>query len=275
MVVSQETDILPAIGELTMGAAAASPDAFDLRGALRSELTAARSALRHDDPTYAVHQGRVRLKRIRALARLCMAKDRAAAKTLNAAARAAMTGLSDARDLAALEAVARELDVAHIADALAARREALGPAPLPEARKKLAAVSSAIAAMPDMTAEDLKAGVARLARRARKACAAARGDREPEARHTWRKREKDRLHALDVLGAAWPRGVRRRRRTGKRLARALGAERDVLLLIEMLRADPALTPVADRASLAALDARRRALADRADRLGRAVHRDGA
>jgi hypothetical protein len=275
MVVSHEIDILPEVGGLTMGAAAASPEAFDLRGALRAELTAARSALRNDNPTFAVHQGRVRLKRIRALARLCMAKNRDAAKTLNSAARAAMTGLSDARDLAALEAVALELGVADIADALAAKREALGPAPLLEARKKLAAVSSAIAAMPDMSAEDLEAGVARLARRARKACAAARGDREPEARHTWRKREKDRLHALDVLGAAGPRSLRRRRRTGKRLARALGAERDVLLLIEMLRTDPALATVADRASLSLLDARRRALADRADRLGRAVHRDGA
>ena len=273
MGVSYETDILPQTGGLEMGAA--SQDAFDVRTALRAELTAARSALRNDDATFAVHQGRVRLKRIRALARLCLPNDRDAAKTLNAAARAAMAGLSDVRDLAALEAVARELGVGKIADALAAKRAALGPPPIAAARRKLAAVSSAIARMPDMNAADLQAGVARLARRARKACAAARGDREPDARHTWRKREKDRLHALDVLGDAWPRGIRRRRRTGKRLARALGAERDVLLLIEMLRADSDLGSVADRAAFAVLDTRRRALADCADRLGRTVHRDGA
>ena len=254
---------------------AATRAAFDVHAALRAELAAAREALRGADPAVAVHQGRVRLKRIRAIARLCMVKDPAAAKALNVAARAAMIGLSDARDLSALEAAAREIKLSDVADALAERRNALGPPPIPAARRKLPAVAAAIAAIPALSDDDLAAGIARLARRARKACAAARGDREPDARHTWRKREKDRLHALDILADAWPRGVRRRRRTGKRLARALGAERDVLLLIERLRSDETFAAVATRPALAAADAYRRTLADRADRLGRVVHRDGA
>ncbi|NDC57543.1 MAG: hypothetical protein EBZ50_01670, partial [Alphaproteobacteria bacterium] len=44
-----------------------------MHAALRAELAAAREALRGADPAVAVHQGRVRLKRIRAIARLCLA----------------------------------------------------------------------------------------------------------------------------------------------------------------------------------------------------------
>lgn len=247
---------------------------FDIHAALARELDAARAAFALEDATTAVHQGRVRLKRLRALARLAAPKDRDAARALNAAARAAMAGLSDARDLAAQETVARRAGLVALADALAARREALGAPPLAAARRRFAAVTRAVAKIPPLTEADIEAGVRRLMRRARKAFAAARHDREddPETRHTWRKREKDRLHALIALGPAWPSTLRRRRRSGKRLARALGAERDVLLLLARLGDDAELAACAGEHGVAHLHARARALADRANRLGRAVHR---
>lgn len=245
---------------------------FDVHAALARELAAARAAFALDDAVTAVHQGRVRLKRIRALARLAIPKDRAAAQALNTAARAAMAGLSDSRDLAAQEAVAARAGLTALAAALATRRGALGPPPLAAARRRLAAVAKAIAALPPLTSDDIEAGVRRLARRARKACARARDARDPEARHTWRKREKDRLHVVIALGPSWPRALRRRRQSGKRLARALGAERDVLLLLDLVRTDAELTAIAGEGGLAHLLARSQTLAARADRLGRAVHR---
>lgn len=250
-------------------------EGFDARGALDAELAAARRALRDDDPTVAVHQARVRLKRIRAIARLLTASQPEAAKALNAAARAVMAGLSQARDLAALEACARDRNLPTLAEALAARRAAMGKPPIDAARRQLTFLARTVRAIAPVESGDIERGVQRLARRARKACQAARGEREPEARHTWRKREKDRLHALDVLGAHWPKSIRRRRRTGKRLGRALGAERDVLLLLDALAHDAELAAIAGPDASDQLDRHRRFLADRADRLGRAVHRHGS
>lgn len=255
-----------------MGSEAAAAGPFDIHAALAAELDAARAAYALADVPTAIHQGRVRLKRLRALARLAIPKAGDTARIVNAAARSAMAGLSDARDLAAAAGVARRAGLTALAHALEDRLGAAGPPPLTTARRRLGAVAKAIAALPPLTEADVEAGVRRLARRARKAAAVARGERDAEARHTWRKREKDRLHALIALGPAWPRAVPRRRRSGKRLGRALGAERDVLLLLDLLRATPELATVAGPEGIAHLEARSRTLADRADRLGRAVHR---
>ena len=82
----------------------------------------------------------------------------------------------------------------------------------------------------------------------------------------WRIREKDRYLAATILDEAWP-GKRRRKR-GEKIADALGGERDALLLMERLVAEPALAGDERdlRRTLKALNRRRAKLARRADAL---------
>ena len=79
-------------------------------------------------------------------------------------------------------------------------------------------------------------------------------------------REKDRFFAADILGDAWP--GKRKRKTAEEIGNALGGERDALLLMERLVAEPELAgeEKAVRRALKALNRRRARLARRADRL---------
>jgi hypothetical protein len=259
---------------------------FDLAEALAHEARAAGAALGDADAARAIHQGRVRLKRFRALARLAQAAAPNAARSLNAKARAAMAGLSDARDLAALAAGARaaaigasgkaRLGLLETAAALEAERIAMAHPPIAAARETAAALEAAVASLPKLDAHAIEKGARRLVKRARRAFHAARDAAGDEPRHTWRKREKDRLFAEDVLGPAWPKTLARRRRRAKRLARVLGAERDLLLLRARIKATPKIAGGRGlaRKSRAFLTTQIAALAEKADRLGAALHRTG-
>ncbi len=78
---------------------------FSWKVALVSEIEAAAHALDDPDPDHAIHQTRVRLKRVRTLARL------GGADAISRTARALKYTLSGWRDLAALEGAARETAV--------------------------------------------------------------------------------------------------------------------------------------------------------------------
>jgi CHAD domain-containing protein len=258
-------------------------DRFDLKHALLREVEAAAAALAMPDRAAAVHQCRVRLKRARALARLARTAAPDAAKTFNKRARAIMAGLGAARDLAALEGCARmtaqktrdagaKAGLLAAAEALARERAALEARTTDDPAQAVDRLKGMVARWAQIPPRAVERGAARLATRASKAWREARGARDDDMRHDWRKREKERLYAAELMGAAWPKNLPRRVRAGKRLGQALGLERDVLLLAARLRAEPTLAGTDCAAALKALERRRKRLARRSDRLGRNLHR---
>ncbi|HYD72405.1 MAG TPA: hypothetical protein VEF55_04660, partial [Candidatus Binatia bacterium] len=97
---------------------------------------------------------------------------------------------------------------------------------------------------------------------------------EKSLRHEWRKREKDRFYAVTLMEGAWPR--RRRRKQSETLGHLLGLERDALLLIERLEAEPSLAGHATNAMRARRALRKYCgtLRKRADKLGSQLHSAG-
>lgn len=261
-------------------------EAFDLKAALREELAAARLALVTLAGAPAVHRCRVSLKRARTLARIGADGAPGLAKVFNERARALMADLSAARDLAALGVCARaESRKASGAAAAALKRIALAltgaadAAGLPEAEASLQRLSEleALAEVwPEPSPQQLARGLRRIVRRAHRAAERARGRRKPSLRHRWRKREKDRLYAALLVGPAWPDKTKRRRGRAQKLTRALGGERELLLLMDKIEREPNLAggkrPRA--AALRALSDTHRLRAKKADRLGKLVHRGG-
>jgi hypothetical protein len=237
---------------------------------MTQELNAALQELDSRGGPKALHRCRVRLKRARALARLGKVVAPGLASVFNESARSVMRALAQAHDLVALADTARLLaETANdrSAEALVATADAL---------------DAARDALPDLDNQGVRVGVKDLvalaqvwpepsARRTRR-----RGRRAAETslRHEWRKREKDRLYAVTLMEGAWPR--RRRRKQSETLGHLLGLERDALLLIERLEAEPALAGDMSNATRArrALSKYCGSLRKRADRLGGQLHADG-
>lgn len=260
--------------------------AFDLRAALSQELRDAMEAFQaSDDDPAALHRCRVHLKRARALARVGAVCAPGLAAVFNQSARTTMHALAPARTAAALEeaalkgakkarrkshatalnAVAKNLELNHISasDSAEAIRMAL---------KDLLALAQV---WPEASPRQIRRGALRLVRKARRAARRGVGAPDPERRHDWRKREKDRAYAAELLGDAWPRA--RRSKKSEKLGAALGEERDALLLMAQIAAEPALAgddKTAARA-LKALNKRRAKFAARADDLAVALHAGGA
>ncbi len=262
-------------------------EAFDLRAALQAELAAAQDALALSDTAQAVHRCRVAVKRARALARVGAVGAPGLAGLFNDAARALMADLSAARDLAALrdctKAEARKASP-HAAAALERTAKSLAHlhanAPLPDGEAVAAQLRDLVAlanVWPEPSPSQLKRGVKRVVKRARKAFKRARGSEKAVRRHRWRKREKDRLYAAQLTGEAWPAKVKRRRGRAQNLTHALGGERDLLLLIARLQAEPHLAGggKAAASAIGALSAVQKRRAKKAERLGAKLHRRGA
>jgi len=93
---------------------------------------------------------------------------------------------------------------------------------------------------PEASHRQVSRSAAAIVRRARRARKRGLVSAAPDIRHTWRRREKERLFAVEAIGAEWPKA--RRRRSAQRLAEALGKERDLMILIERLKTAP---PVAN------------------------------
>lgn len=251
--------------------------AFDLRAAMTEELRAAIDELEtvQADPK-AVHRCRVRVKRARALARIGRACAPGLSSVFVDSARSLMRNLALSRDQAALSEAARSTArkggkraseafeaIANSIEYAAATRYSFN---LEAARATLKDLAALAQVWPEASHRQIKRGAKRLDRRARRARRRGLNAVDPARRHEWRVREKDRYLAAAILDEAWP-GKRRRKR-GEKIADALGGERDALLLMERLVAEPALAGDERdlRRTLKALNRRRAKLARRADTL---------
>ncbi|MEQ1818978.1 MAG: CHAD domain-containing protein [Terricaulis sp.] len=253
--------------------------AFDLRTALTDELRGAIDELDtiQSDPK-AVHRCRVQVKRARALARVGHACAPGLSTVFVDSARALMRNLALARDPAALSEAAhiaarkggkratRAFEtVAHAIDETAASHPSLNVEAARAGLKDLLALAQV---WPEASHRQIRRGAKRLDRRARRARRRGLASVDPVVRHKWRSREKDRFFAASILGGeAWP--GKRRRKTGEKIGDALGGERDALLLMERLVAEPELAGEQRDLvrALKRLNRRRAKLARRADALG--------
>lgn len=262
--------------------------AFDLRAALSDEIRGALTELdASPEKPKAVHRCRVRLKRARALAHVGRACAPGLAEVFGQSARAVMRTLAQERDLAALADTARDLadrsgkKCAAALDAVAAeldaKRAALAPLDVEAVRAGLKDLLALAMVWPEASERQIEKGAERVARRARRARRRGHGAAIAARRHKWRKREKDRLYAVTLLAEAWPAFRARRRRQSERLGDMLGRERDVLLLIDRVEAEPHTAGGEEAAhrALARLKGRSAKLARRADKLGAALHARGA
>lgn len=262
--------------------------AFDLRAALSEEIRGALGELdAAPEKPRAVHRCRVRLKRARALARVGRACAPGLAAVFNQSARTVMQTLAQARDLSALAETARDIadtggkKCAAALDAAAAQldaaREGLPPLNIEATRAGLKDLLALALVWPEASARQIEKGAERVARRARRARRRGHGADIAGRRHNWRKREKDRLYAVTLLGESWPEDRARRRRQSEQLGDMLGRERDVLLLIERVEAEPFIAGGEEAAhrALARLKGRSAKLARRADKLGAKLHARGA
>lgn len=255
--------------------------AFGWKTALIGEIAAAERALSDTDHDQAIHQTRVRLKRVRTLTRL--AAGLGGASAVSRSARALKYTLSGWRDLAALESAARTTATGarkkgaaaliDIAARLSQARLTLGSPAIDDLSAAIAQLRADAAALPDLTVRDVRRGAKRVAKDARRAWKRAVRSADVEARHRWRRREKDRLYAAAILGDAWP--AKRRRRLNDALGDILGQERDARLLLERLKSEPAPHTPAAKAARRALKRAIRRLKARSDRLGARLHRRGA
>lgn len=254
-----------------------SPLGFDLRGALSDELRCASVALDAvANECKAVHRCRVHLKRARALSRVGKRWAPGLAKVFNQTARAAMGALAHSRDAAALiEAAqftgtrARRKGGEALRELAAAMRRAdmaSSPLDLHAASIAIRDLQALAQVWPESSPRQVRAGAKRVSRKARRTRENAIGARDANLRHEWRKREKDRLYASELLGKAWPR--RRNAKTGARLCELLGMERDISRLIERLQTGAVSTnfPDMDARALKALARQLRKLARKADAL---------
>ncbi len=221
--------------------------AFDLRAALTEELRAAIDELEtiFTDPS-ASHRTRVRVKRARALARIGRACAPGLSSVFVDTARSLMRNLALARDPVALSEAARAAAsksgkrtaaafevVAVTIEATAAEHPELNFDAARAALKDLLALAQV---WPEASYRQIRRGARRLDRQARRARRRGVTSVDPVARHKWRIREKDRFLAASILGKAWPR--KRKRKTAEKICAALGVERDALLLMERLVAEP-------------------------------------
>lgn len=257
---------------------------FDLRATLSAEVRAALATIEEiDADAKAVHRCRVRIKRARAVARIGRACAPGLSAVFDDTARAVMHAMAQERELSALAGAAREMakrtgkKSARALDAVAARldaaRLALPALDQERVRADLRDLLALAQVWPEASRRQIRKGVERVLARARRARQRGCGAAAPGRRHRWRRREKDRLYATLRLGAAWPRARRRRRKTAANLGKLLGKERDALLLIKRVEADPALAggeKHAQRARAALLKQWRR-FARRADALGAKLH----
>jgi hypothetical protein len=233
----------------------------------------------------AVHRCRLRLKRARALGRVGKAVAPGLAAVFNDSARTVMRQLGRARDLSALADTARMLaetanhkgaaGLIAASDALDSEREALPELDMDTIRTGIRDLQALAQVWPEASLRQIKAGAKHIAKRARHARRRGKKSDEPAPRHEWRKREKDRLYAATLLDSAWP-GPRRRKQNDA-LGHLLGRERDAILLLERIEAQPALAGEEEAAQRARRVLKRysKRLRRRADKLGKKLHEHGA
>jgi CHAD domain-containing protein len=260
--------------------------AYDLRAAMSQELRAAINELADapSDPR-ALHRCRVHVKRARALARVGHTCAPGLSDVFNDTARGLMRLLGRVRDLNALSEAARTVagkvekkaarTLVKVAGELDAELAASPPLNVEAARAGLKDLLALALVWPEASPRQISRGARRLLRRARRARRRGAEFHDIAHRHEWRKRAKDRFYAASMLGAHWP--AARMRKLGEKLGDALGRERDALLLIDRLKANPGLAGdhKTARQALKALHKRRKRLTRRADKIGARMQERGA
>ena len=247
---------------------------FDLRTALSGEVSAALNQLEAaNDEAKALHRCRLHLKRARTLAKIGAAAAPRLAGMFEQGAQACMRALAPARHRAALSALARKAAkrqrkraaaaLRATAEALAADGASVDADSLERARAGLRDLLALAQVWPEPSPRQVARGADRIKHAARRARRRGCGAGSMALRHDWRKREKERLFAAELLGPAWP--ARRRRKHLRRLEATLGEERDLYLLIAQLEAQTETS--AHKDALRALRQRKRKLMKRADALG--------
>lgn len=260
--------------------------AFDLRAAMTDELKAALRELEASaTPGKAVHRCRVHLKRARAMGKIGKVAAPGLAAVFNESARGLMRQLAEMRDLYALVDTARMLaesvdpesavGLTNAADALEARRQALDEIDIEAIRAGVRDLLALAQVWPQPSPRQLRAGAQRILKRARRARRRGLKTGDHTIRHTWRKREKDRLFAASALDKAWP--ARRKRKHSAAVGHLLGQERDARLLHKRLKTEPSLAGDAIAAGRAKRVLRRywTRARRRADRLGAHLEAAGA
>ena len=252
------------------------------RDRLIASIEDARDQLTHRDANAAAHRCRVALKRARALARLARLAAPDAARALNTQARAVMAALSASRDAAAMADAARfaaagarpkaKAALLLVAQRLAGSAAVTAPDALKAVKADLARLLIRAKAFPPVSDADLVKGAEVLEAKAHRAFLKAHGRGCAERRHAWRKRAKDVQVAGKMLGPVWRRHGRPN--AAAAVGQALGAERDLLLLEDKLRDEPALAGRARAAAKAIQSIRlaRRCMGAHADRLGAKLYR---
>lgn len=250
---------------------------FAWKAALLAEIAAADAALKDTDIEQAVHQARVRLKRVRMLSKM------AGADAIARAARALKYTLSGWRDLAALESAARDAAggarrkgaaaLTDIAARLSQAHLTLGAPAIDDLSDALERLRRDAETLPDLEPKRVRRALRRLVKDARRAWKRAQDEGGVDARHRWRRREKDRFFAASLAGDNWP--AKRRTKTNDELGDTLGRERDARLLLARLESEPAPHTPTARHARRALKRHIRKLARKADRLGASLHRGGA
>ncbi|MEQ1618044.1 MAG: CHAD domain-containing protein [Terricaulis sp.] len=260
--------------------------AFDLRAALAREITEALSQLSNPTMTpKSVHRCRVYIKRARALARIGRVCAPGLATVFNESARATMRALAHAREGEALaeaaEAAGKKTNkrgaaaLAVLAQSLARVYLNIDTPDIQGARVSLKDLLALAQVWPEVSPRQVRRGAEQIARRARRARRRSLHCHDPELLHDWRKREKDRLYAVELLGDSWP--YRRSRKLSEKLTATLGEVRDMRLLHDRVEA-AVLTcgsAKADRRALHALEQRLEQLHKCADRLGEKLRRKRA
>ncbi len=248
-----------------------------MRAALTDELRIAMEQLESATlDARAVHQCRVRVKRARALARLGSVSAPGLSSVFVDSARGLMRNLALSRDTDALGEAAKSAakkagkqTAAAFATVAQSIQETATSHPhlnIEAARSALKDLLALAQVWPEASHRQIRRGAKRLERRARRARERGIDSVDPVRRHEWRKREKDRAFAASVLDDAWP--GKRRRKTAEKIGDALGGERDALLLMERLVAEPELAgeEKALRRALKTLNRRRARMARRANAL---------
>lgn len=226
------------------------PAGAGLRRRLRRHLEAAAAtatARRPGSTADRIHETRTRLKRARALLRLLRRVEPKAARAANRTLRDAMRPLSALRDadvrLATFDALVAHFGAGGAPGPAARVRRSLlelrhgEPASAAVVARRLRAAATAartvhrqLTRRPDLTSEDLIAGLGATYAQARQAFRRSAEKGSATAFHEWRKRLKDLRYQLRLFRPAWPRVVKAFEREIADLADQLGDEHDLFLL---------------------------------------------
>lgn len=238
-----------------------------------------------------VHDARKRCKKVRGLARLVRgAIGPSAFDSVNQPLREAAAELSPMRDAHAILATFDRLVASHeqvgvggAFDAVRSELQRRADEASPDAADGAARIARAIElvwqardASQEWRLHDrrvLERGLIRIYGRGRKAMVASRFDGDVEARHEWRKREKDLWYATRLLVDAAPSVLTGLQARLDELAEALGDDHDLVVLSELLRSQPdAFGGLAEADRAAALaDSTAVDLQSRAHRLGATLY----